>query len=109
MKAIKDQVRIPIDDEYYILADNLNWTVWECRISLKGKRKGEMIETAEAYCHDIRGALKAIIRLKALRDVEYASIEDYLEKEEENIRLLNELAFESETALLKAYELNKVL
>jgi len=109
MKGKNEQVLIPVDDEYYILADNLNWVVWERHPSMRGKRKGEIIETPEAWCHDVEGAIKAIIRLKALRDVEYLSIEDYLNWEVENLTLLTKLVFENKTALLEASELNKVM
>ena len=109
MKGTKEQVRIPVDEEYFIIADRLNWVVWEIHPSKRGERKGEIIETAEAWCHDIEGAIKAIIRLKALRDVEYLSIEDYLNWEVENLALLTKLVFANKEELLEASDLNKVM
>ena len=102
-----DRVTIPVDDQFKIVVDNLNWVVVQTKVSTAGKNKGELIEVEVAFNHDLDGALMSIIRLKTLSGFAGKGIRDYLSWQRVTLHSMTKAVLSKHTELTEAMKVNK--
>ena len=106
----KLEVRIPVDDDYVIIVDDLNWQV--TRIKTRGDKsehEGDKYERPEAYCHDLTKALYRIVKYKALDHGDFESMKAYLSWQESQVHSLADRVLRQRKRLAEAVELNGVM
>jgi len=117
MKQRKESnVLIEVDEDFAIEVDSSNWTVWfnkdiEEREAKTNKRTGKIVKkwVEVAYCHDLFGALKAIVKQKTLSGFDTAQIKTLLSWNDTTYHSVLNRLLRSETELRKAIEKNGVM
>ena len=105
----KKSFTLSVDKEYSIVVDEFNWTVIQKKDVKSGDNKGDIRNTAVAYCHDLPGALRSIVRDMTFKSAPTRSIPAYLSWYDSTIHSVANRVLEQRETLCEAYELNKAI